>query len=1045
MSAQYFDISKVIFDNLRFDNAELQNYYKQTLSVENKEVFLEKLIITIEKEKSTKQISQRDECCYAIATALNYQLKNNIKDATKFTIKAKRISEKLNNEELLNSTAILASLVYRKLDANSLVASELSLCKNLKDYEQYQVLLSILEYQELSKDYNSAITTIEKLDPIAKRTSNYDYLYFSKKCFYFYLETLRDYKTALKYSLLSGAILDNFSKEPQFCNDIYYHSKPVIDEDYMIFERLFCLSNRGTNYRLLSNLIESEKSLQQAIEWSKKYQAVKKLGFLYTNFGLTYTVLKKYDKAAEYYQRALDENLSRKNNAAIAENYNLIAKNELLRNQYQSSSSACQQAIKIAEQNSDYKNLSASYFILSELYQLNNDYLNAQKNYKLFSYYSDLNEKSSAENIQKNIKANSEALVSISTIERDFSETEKNELDLLRIKLESEQRAQELRLLKKENELKEKTLLNQQLEKNEALKSLALIEQQLEKEKLAKDYDRIKKDREIKGLENEKNKNQINLLNSQKTIYEKENIVKNLQIKRDKEQKKYLVIGLFVLGFVFLFFAFFLYRNSKQRKIIQKNNIELERISDNLRTTNHTLEENVVEINKQKQIIEHKNHQIVESINYSLRIQDALLFKENDLISYFKDSFIISQAKDIVSGDFFLVTKKRNKIYIAVADCTGHGVPGALLSIIGHEEINHLIEYHNFSPAQILEKLNKKINKLLNSNQHVGSEGMDVMVLEIDTLNKKLVFAGARSYLLIYDNNSLKEYRGDRLSIGENTEEDASFIDHQIDITNETKIYLYTDGFQDQQIEKTLKRIGSKAFKQLILQSIDKPFAEQKNTLINFLDEQRGNAKQTDDITIFAFEPSLTFEENELKTENLKIKELISSISNDHFSINNLVLIYGQMNQEVVISTMQLIEKKLYLKKFTKSYINKIKAICTEMLQNITKHQYADANRLPYFILNQSNNYLNFYSGNVVSLADKEFLSEKLALYKEIDFEKLKDIYVQTYSNSILTEEGNAGLGLLTIAIKSKQNLLYDFVKINDEFYHYNLELSINI
>ncbi len=1043
--AQYFDITKVITDNLRFENERLQDFYGQNLNLDEKENSFTKIISEIEKESSRVQLSQKDECIYSIVLALNYLIKKDDKAATKNTIKSKRIAEKLNDQSLINANAILASLVYRKMDAYSLIISELNKCKNLKDHEEMQVLITKIVYQELAEDYTAVELSFQKLAPLAQKVSSYDQLLVSKGHYYFYLETFKNYDKALQYLQLTETILSEFPSDNQACKSIYYTPKPNIDSDYLVFQKIVCLSNRGLCYRFLNNLSESENSLKKATELSKTYKGGRKFGFLYNNFGLTYTILKKYKEADYWYQLALAQNVALKDQSAIAETYNLIAKNELLRNEQQQSSQACQEAIKVSEKNSDYKNLAAAYFILSELYQINNDYLNAQKNYKQFAFYSDLNEKSNIEKKEKNIKANSEALISISTIERDFSEIEKNELEIIRIKLESEQRSQELLLLKKENELNEKTLRNQQLEKDQALKSLALIQQQLEKEKLAKDYERINKEREIKGLENEKNKGKISLLNSQRTIYEKEKILKNLEAKSDKEQKKYLIIGLILLGFVFLFFAFFLYRNNKQRNIIQKTNIELERITDFLKGSNAKLEESVTEINKQKQIIEHKNYQIVESINYSLRIQNALLFNEKELSKFFNDSFIISRPKDIVNGDFFLVTKKRNKTYVLVADCTGHGVPGALLSIIGYEEIKHLIEYHDFSPAQILEKLNVKINQLLNSDKQVGSDGMDIMLLEIDTVGKTLTFAGARSYLLLYDNNCLTEYKGDRISIGELTEDKVNFNNHKLEISENTKIYMYSDGFQDQQSEKSLKRIGSKAFKQAILEGVNKPFNEQKNKLINLFDEQKGNIKQTDDVTILGFLPSLVVNQEELRIENSRRKELLSSIANEDFSVNNLVVVFGRMNQEVVISTVQLIERKLNIKNLNKGYVNRVKAISTEILQNITKHQHPDESYSPYFILNESNGNLNFYSGNVISLADKEFLTEKLKLYKQISFEQLKTLYLQTYSNAILTDEGNAGLGLLTIAIKAKQNLQFDFVKINDNFYHYNLELSITV
>jgi len=178
--------------------------------------------------------------------------------------------------------------------------------------------------------------------------------------------------------------------------------------------------------------------------------------------------------------------------------------------------------------------------------------------------------------------------------------------------------------------------------------------------------------------------------------------------------------------------------------------------------------------------------------------------------------------------------------------------------------------------------------------------------------------------------------------------------------------------------------------------------------------------------------------------ENPKIREVLHKISVKESSVNNLVIVYGKMTQEIILSTVKLIERKLMLENFTRGYITKVKMIGTEIMQNISKHQQYSDEVAPYFILNADNNGLHLYSGNLISDESKDYLSKNLTQYKLLNKAELRAIYSETFLNTSLTKEGNAGLGLLTIVYKSEQNITHDLVQLSNGAYHYSLEVFLN-
>jgi len=266
------------------------------------------------------------------------------------------------------------------------------------------------------------------------------------------------------------------------------------------------------------------------------------------------------------------------------------------------------------------------------------------------------------------------------------------------------------------------------------------------------------------------------------------------------------------------------------------------------------VKERTTEVVKQKEIIEETNKHITDSIKYAKRIQEAFLPSEKSISEHLKNAFILYKPKDIVSGDFYWIERKGNKILFAVVDCTGHGVPGAFMSIIGFNGLNQIVNEYNYTkPADILTHLNKSISNTL--KQHVEDskirDGMDVAICSIDLDNNKLEFAGAFSPLFILRNNEVLKFKGDKHPIGNFVGvEEYEFTNNEIDLLPEDKIYIFSDGFVDQFGGPNGKKLKYNYFRQLLLDNHKKPMPEQKEKINEFFEAWRTGFEQIDDVCI---------------------------------------------------------------------------------------------------------------------------------------------------------------------------------------------------
>lgn len=256
------------------------------------------------------------------------------------------------------------------------------------------------------------------------------------------------------------------------------------------------------------------------------------------------------------------------------------------------------------------------------------------------------------------------------------------------------------------------------------------------------------------------------------------------------------------------------------------------------------------QIREQKAQLENKNKEVTDSINYAQRIQKAILPSHRLVESYLPKSFVVYLPKDIVSGDFYWVEKKGNKVFFAVADCTGHGVPGAMMSVIGQNALNRVInEFGITKPSEILDKLSILVEEGFSKSGSDVRDGMDIALCLLDTSSNKLEFAGANNPVYIYSSNELKEIKATKQPIGR-FESKVNFVNHEVQLNSGDAVYLFTDGIADQFGGPDGKKYKYKRVKELLLQNNNKSHSEQKNNIITEFMSWKGRNEQIDDVCL---------------------------------------------------------------------------------------------------------------------------------------------------------------------------------------------------
>lgn len=544
-----------------------------------------------------------------------------------------------------------------------------------------------------------------------------------------------------------------------------------------------------------------------------------KVAGIQNNIGLIYAEIKEYRTALAYYFKAEKINIAKHEKSLLAINYNNMATCYQKLNQFSSAQTYLQKSLILRQEVSDTIGMAMAYHNIGINHQLTNDNDSAIYFFnKSLSYLS---------NMSENIGHAYNYLELGNTLlqKGKLREAEGYLLSSLRISERSELEGVKVEVYKYLSELYEKQndfkkAFNYQ---NLYLGSKENVESDESKNEILK-----------KELEYDFAKRQ----ELQRKDAENKQAIADAEIRSQKKLTTGAVIALLILsGLIVIVF----------------------------RSYNQKRKANAI-ISKQKELVEQKNKEILDSINYAKYIQNALLPSDSFIKQLPVNCFILFKPKDIVSGDFYWIhhSIKENQnieeIYIAAVDCTGHGVPGALVSVVGNNGLNRCVkEFGINQTGEILDKLSELVEETFEKSENELKDGMDISLLKIsshqlsDTTEKSYSFqwSGANNPLWIIrkDTNTLEEIKADKQPVGKFSDR-KKFTSHNVTFKKGDRLYLFTDGYADQFGGEKGKKFKYKQLEELLLASSNSSIVEQKNQLDSAFMKWKGNLEQVDDICI---------------------------------------------------------------------------------------------------------------------------------------------------------------------------------------------------
>ncbi len=308
----------------------------------------------------------------------------------------------------------------------------------------------------------------------------------------------------------------------------------------------------------------------------------------------------------------------------------------------------------------------------------------------------------------------------------------------------------------------------------------------------------------------------------------------------------------YLLILILIIYTFSWWRSIKFKRRQKELEIKVNVATHQLRNQNIEIKEQKEAVQNQKEIIEKAHNEILDSLAYAKRIQNAILPPLKIVTQHLENSFILYLPKDAVAGDFYWMNNLNNKTLFAVADCTGHGVPGALVSIMCNNALNRSVhEFGLVDPGEILNKTREIIISEFEQSDENVRDGMDIALCTIDNLSDKLSlkYAGAYNPLWIVNGHQLTEIKGNNQPIGIYYDPEP-FITHSINLKPNDTLYIFSDGYADQFGGIKGKKLKKTAFKELLISIQNESMDEQKKSLINFFEEWKGENDQVDDVCI---------------------------------------------------------------------------------------------------------------------------------------------------------------------------------------------------
>ncbi len=578
---------------------------------------------------------------------------------------------------------------------------------------------------------------------------------------------------------------------------------------------------------------------------------------LFSNIGIAYTNLSLFARAKEYYLHALRIREKQENPEGEAYIYNQLASNYFVSGKNALALKSVMSAIDIGVTYDAKEVLATSYKILSLIYESDNNLGKAQLYEKKYREIMEHIEEKDALTFEEMLHRQNELERKEDDIKVQLREQEQSTLEAERRENELILKEKELAILKRDQELQAIALQNQQLEKVKAEQALVLARQQLQAEKKETELRELEKQKQLQDLklkqqmlEKEQQEKAIALLEADQKLKEQK-----LQEEASIRNYGYGIIALFIFILLVVLLSFIQKRNDNKK--LQHQQVEIKKKNEQLLLSEQELRKNMDELKdaqitlaEQKEQLELEYRKTQESIEYAKRIQFSILPTDTQRVSLIPDSFILYKPKDIVSGDFYWISKNEEKIIVSVVDCTGHGVPGALVSLIGNNVLNEAInEQQLLNPVEILHYLDKKVHQKLRQDEGQIKDGMDLGICTLEPIGStlvKLVYSGAKNTMFIVTKGKLFTLKGDRKSIG-GDKNNVQFSSQEMVLDRGDVIYLTTDGFIDQ-ANPLRERFGTKKLKMLIEKVHPFTMADQKVIFENALAEHQQATEQRDDI-----------------------------------------------------------------------------------------------------------------------------------------------------------------------------------------------------
>jgi len=606
-------------------------------------------------------------------------------------------------------------------------------------------------------------------------------------------------------------------------------------------------NNVGFVYKSAGNLKESAKYFYNAIttEMSLKKPDYRSLISMRINLASLLNQEGKFEAAQSELQKA---NLSAKLNNDIEYQSNLGNFSALLyfnKKDYQNAYNICFKAIGLAESSGKIEIKYRCYKTFALILERLGDFKEAYKYQELELALKD----SLFETERKEKQFKLLNRINVERTEKELKllllDAERSEFELEKINLEAERKQKNIDILTKEKELQEYTFRTKALESEKVLQKSRILSQDLEKQRIMQELalEQFQNTFSMQKLQQNQKESKILLLEKEKKLLEKNRVLQQSQLLAQKSREKNLKIISILSGLIIVsvLFGLIIFRNknlslNKKQSEIQKVNAELEELNA---------------------LMASKNKNITDSINYAKEIQTGILPETMKWNSVFPESYIFYQPKDIVSGDFYFLANAKNKWILAFADCTGHGVPGAFMSVIGHNLLTSITEIHGITdPSSILNQVDVGIRKTLKINENDSRDGMEMGICVFDFEKGILEFSSSMRPLYGIRNGSFFELPGTRKTLGMDFHHKGSFEKHVMPLKEVSHIYLCTDGYQDQLGGPEFKRFLSKSLKSLLTNNFNKPMAEQGEIIKENMKQWKGDGRQLDDILVIGIDIS---------------------------------------------------------------------------------------------------------------------------------------------------------------------------------------------